>query len=279
MLAGGVMVWSRVFVGTLVQTKFWKKQVALDPQRESYDRIAQLFQTVTRPVGIVLFVIGFLLSLSAIIGFVGIYHLRMMIFVEAILVGVIALGHIILMNVYFSNREVFLTRSYDELQHLVRKYKSIESNEKDSWTLGLFMSMLNCCGYLNGDDFNAKGTQFTRRDHYLVYDYPNIRYPLPCCKRNNIGQSADSCPQVFNSSNSNIRVGCKSRLYNKTIPLLNFIILGSFGVLALEAYVSCEQEANKRDCDVLVIEKKKTTKVSQNRKAHITEALVGTFTG
>ncbi|TGZ69819.1 hypothetical protein CRM22_003520 [Opisthorchis felineus] len=234
MITGGVMVWSQVFVGTLVQTKFWKRQVSLEPPRESYDRMAQLFQTVTRPVGIVFFVFGFLLSLSATIGLVGVYHLRVMIFVDAAMVGVVALSHIILVNVYFSNREVFLTQSYDAMQNLVKKYKSIESNEQDSWTLGLFMSMLNCCGYLNGDDFNAKGTQFTRRDHYLMYDYPDIRYPISCCKRNYIGQSAYSCPRVFNSSNSNIKVGCKSKLYDKTIPLLNFIILGSFGVLALE---------------------------------------------
>ncbi|GAA29978.2 tetraspanin-CD63 receptor [Clonorchis sinensis] len=235
MIAGGVMVWSRVFVGLLVQTKVWKKQVSLvEPPRESYDQMAQLFQTVTRPVGIVFFVLGFLLSLSAIIGLVGIYHLRMMIFVDAIMVGVVALSHIILMEVYFSNRGVFLTQSYGAMQILVKKYKSIESDEKDSWTLGLFMSMLNCCGYLNGDDFNAEGTQFTRRDHYLDYDYPNIQYPISCCKKNDIGQSADRCPQVFNSSNSYIKVGCKSKLYEKTIPLLNFIILGSFGVLALE---------------------------------------------
>ncbi|TGZ69812.1 hypothetical protein CRM22_003519 [Opisthorchis felineus] len=232
MIFGGMTVWGPVYVK--VQTNLWKQDNSLESHQESYERIVQLLQSVTRPLGIVFMVFGFILSITAVLGCVGICHLPVMTFVYAILVGVAVLIHIILVTVYFSNKEVFLSQGYATVQNLVRKYTSLESNNKDSWTLGLFMSMFNCCGYWNGDDFNANATQFTRRDRYLEYEYPYIRYPISCCKKYKIGQDADSCPQVFNSTNSNVKIGCKSKLYETTVPLVSTFALGSLGILALE---------------------------------------------
>ncbi|OON15326.1 hypothetical protein X801_08874, partial [Opisthorchis viverrini] len=111
-IIGGVTAWSPIYVKLSVQTNSWKPDVSLESQRESYERIAQLFQSVTRPLGIVFMVFGFILLISAVIGLFGICQFPVMTFV------------------------------------------------------------LNCCGYWNGDDFNANGTQFTRRDRYLDYEYP-----------------------------------------------------------------------------------------------------------
>ncbi|KER20641.1 hypothetical protein T265_15271, partial [Opisthorchis viverrini] len=169
--------WSPIYVKLSVQTNSWKPDVSLESQRESYERIAQLFQSVTRPLGIVFMVFGFILLISAVIGLFGICQFPVMTFV------------------------------------------------------------LNCCGYWNGDDFNANGTQFTRRDRYLDYEYPSIRYPISCCKKYEIGQDADRCPQVFNITNSNVEIGCRSRLYENTVPLVSSLVLGSLGILALELLV------------------------------------------
>ncbi|TGZ69817.1 hypothetical protein CRM22_003519 [Opisthorchis felineus] len=140
MIFGGMTVWGPVYVK--VQTNLWKQDNSLESHQESYERIVQLLQSVTRPLGIVFMVFGFILSITAVLGCVGICHLPVMTFVYAILVGVAVLIHIILVTVYFSNKEVFLSQGYATVQNLVRKYTSLESNNKDSWTLGLFMSMI-----------------------------------------------------------------------------------------------------------------------------------------
>ncbi|KER20642.1 hypothetical protein T265_15272, partial [Opisthorchis viverrini] len=178
----------------------------------------------------------------------------------AVVVGVIALAHIILVIVYFSKKDLFLTAVYDSMDDMTKNYKSIESGEVESVTFGLLMSMLECCGFNDANDFTAAGSQFTREDSYngvqfasellfsktfqiqnvsrhivLIFSsITDIQYPVPCCKTGSVGQNGDDCPQTFTVANSNIRTGCKQKIYERAVPLLDSVMLGSLVVLGVE---------------------------------------------
>lgn len=248
-VVGGVIVGSKQFVTQQLRTAFDTASQSTGANEEVYSRVLKLFQEIAGPLGIALLVFGIFLFVIAIICFVGVCcHVRVMVIIYAIIVGVIALAHIILVIVYFSKKDIFLKVIYDTVQDMVKKYRSIENGDTDSITLGMLMNALGCCGFNSADDFTAPGTGFTRRDSYENVAFRNIAYPLPCCKAGSVGQAADACPQTFTAANSNKYVSCKTKIYNQVVPSLNVIMLSSLIILAVELlalalaiiYLCCE---------------------------------------
>ncbi|GAA47551.1 tetraspanin-CD63 receptor [Clonorchis sinensis] len=236
MVVGGVIIGSRDFIIQQLRTAFETASQANGANEEIFYEVVKLFQQVAGPLGIALLVIGIFLFVTAIICFVGICcHVRVMVIIYAIIVGVIALAHIILVIVYFSKKDLFLTAIYDSMRGLTKNYKSIQSGEAESITFGMLMSMLECCGFNDATDFNAAGSQFAREDSYNGVEFANIQFPLPCCRRDSIGQNANQCPQTFTAANSNIQTGCKQKIYEQAVPLLDKVMLGSLVVLAVES--------------------------------------------
>ncbi|TGZ69811.1 hypothetical protein CRM22_003518 [Opisthorchis felineus] len=237
MVVGGVIIGSRDFVVQQLRTAFDTASQSTGANEEIFYKVVKLFQQVAGPLGIALLVIGIFLFVTAIICFVGVCcHVRVMVIIYAIIVGVIALAHIILVIVYFSKKELFLTAIYDSMEDMTKNYKSIESGEAESITFGLLMAMLECCGFNDANDFNAAGSQFTREDSYNGVEFANIQYPVPCCRRDAIGPNANDCPRSFTADNSNTQTGCKQKIYERAVPILDTVILGSLVVLAVELF-------------------------------------------
>ncbi|OON18249.1 tetraspanin family protein, partial [Opisthorchis viverrini] len=234
-VVGGVIIESQDFVTQQLRTAFDTASQTTGADEEFFYKVAKLFQKLAGPLGIALLVIGIFLFVTAIICFVGVCcHVRVMVIIYAVVVGVIALAHIILVIVYFSKKDLFLTAVYDSMDDMTKNYKSIESGEVESVTFGLLMSMLECCGFNDANDFTAAGSQFTREDSYNGVQFANIQYPVPCCKTGSVGQNGDDCPQTFTVANSNIRTGCKQKIYERAVPLLDSVMLGSLVVLGVE---------------------------------------------
>ncbi|VDO47550.1 unnamed protein product [Schistosoma margrebowiei] len=93
----------------------------------------------------------------------------------------------------------------------LRNYRSIGSNNTDSIIYSVIMPTLNCCGLMNGSDFDDS-PNFQRK---VLFNEQNLdlKYPIPCCKMDAKFVVLDpTCPGEFNIKNSNIHEGCWVKL-------------------------------------------------------------------
>ncbi|VDP42910.1 unnamed protein product [Schistosoma curassoni] len=93
----------------------------------------------------------------------------------------------------------------------LRNYHSIGSNNTDSIIYSVIMPTLNCCGLLNGSDFDDS-PNFQRKVLFNEQNF-DLKYPIPCCKMDAKFVVLDpTCPGEFNIKNSNIHEGCWVKL-------------------------------------------------------------------
>ncbi|VDP25168.1 unnamed protein product [Schistosoma mattheei] len=93
----------------------------------------------------------------------------------------------------------------------LRNYRSIGSNNTDSIIYSVIMPTLNCCGLMNGSDFDDS-PNFQRKVLFNEQNF-DLKYPIPCCKMDAKFVVLDpTCPGEFNNKNSNIHEGCWVKL-------------------------------------------------------------------
>ncbi|KAF8566623.1 hypothetical protein P879_07874 [Paragonimus westermani] len=233
LIAGSLLRWNRSLFERVLS-------IALDKageikNRELVDQAIAKVQEMAGPIGMVLFIMGIVLICVAGLAFIGICcHIRLVLIVYAVVIGIIIAAHVILLIVYFSDKKVIFKYIDQGLQIYVKKYKSLESQEVDSAVVGIFMPAFQCCGYFNGSDFLEPDAAFTRQDSVQGQVIKNLSYPLPCCKPESIGPGANQCPMKFDNDTSYYSIGCKQRIDEKLVPLMDRAMKWSVVVLAFE---------------------------------------------
>ncbi|KAF5405025.1 hypothetical protein PHET_01383 [Paragonimus heterotremus] len=236
LIAGSLLRWNRSLFERVLSIAL--RRVGEIQNRELLDQALAKIQEMAGPIGMVLFIMGIVLICVAGLAFIGICcHIRLVLIIYAIVIGIIIAAHTILLIVYFSDKRIIFKYIDQGLQIYVKKYKSIESQEVDSVVVGIFMPTFQCCGYFNGSDFLESGAEFTKRDSVQGQEITNLTYPLPCCKPENVGIQDNQCPKVFNEETSYYNIGCKQRIDEKLVPLMDRAMKWSIVVLAFEVAV------------------------------------------
>ncbi|TGZ63199.1 hypothetical protein CRM22_007066 [Opisthorchis felineus] len=119
------------------------------------------------------------------------------------------LSHVTFIVMYFQNKTVFVGTSMSLLKYHFANYVSMENGDSVSLFTADMMQLFQCCGYSNSTDFGGSGAKFVKRDVYNGTVYEDLRNPLPCCKTTESGALFPSCPNRFDTQNSNIRNGCQ----------------------------------------------------------------------
>ncbi|KAA3675962.1 uncharacterized protein DEA37_0012706 [Paragonimus westermani] len=250
LIAGSLLRWNRSLFERVLSVALNKAGEIKN--KELLDQALAKVQEMAGPIGMVLFIMGIVLICVAGLAFIGICcHIRLILIIYAVVIGIIIAAHVILLIVYFSDRRVIFKYIDQGLQIYVKKYKSLESQEVDSAVVGIFMPafttkisslilcnfQFQCCGYFNGSDFLESGAEFTRRDSVQGQEITNLSYPLPCCKPESTGPNDNQCPKKFDNDTSYYSIGCKQRIDEKLVPLMDRAMKWSVVVLVFEVAV------------------------------------------
>ncbi|CAL8094731.1 unnamed protein product [Calicophoron daubneyi] len=237
LIVGALMVWGKPVIESLLNglinplvERLGKGQEAL-PISDLLSRIL----SSTNAIGMAVFIIGAIFAILSAIGYCGACcNYKILLYLYAAIIGVIALGLLIFIIVYFAAKSKFAEKAVDLYEQSVKNYTSMKANTVDSLVIGLLQPALHCCGLDNG------GTGFANmvpQDEYQGKTYNNLKYPIPCCMMDaQYVITGPGCPATFNSTNSYIEVGCPGPLKDKFLMYMNYVmygIIGAFIVLLL----------------------------------------------
>ncbi|OON15630.1 hypothetical protein X801_08563, partial [Opisthorchis viverrini] len=94
--------------------------------------------TATSPIGITLFVLGAIFAIVSIIGYCGACcNYKVLLYLYAALVGVLALAVMACFSIYFANKDKIADYVVEVFAKSVKAYTSMEANTVDSLTVGL----------------------------------------------------------------------------------------------------------------------------------------------
>ncbi|CAI2725614.1 unnamed protein product [Schistosoma spindalis] len=211
---GAILTWGRDtitrelddVIGPMIK-KMYGEEVAQD-----FTDMASAILQLTSPFGLILFILGLVSLAICLFGFCGaccksILCLRMYIGLLLVLVVI----EITAMSFYYTDRESIFKLARKIAHNSLKNYHSIGSNNTDSILYSVIMPTLNCCGLLNGSDFDDS-PNFQRKVLFNEQNF-DLKYPIPCCKMDAKFVVLDpTCPGEFNIKNSNIHEGCWVKL-------------------------------------------------------------------
>ncbi|CAH8827585.1 unnamed protein product [Trichobilharzia szidati] len=228
---GAILIWgkdqiikeSNDVIGPLIH-KLYGETVARD-----FTDLASNILRFTSPFGLVFFVLGIVSLAICLFGFCGACcknRTCLKTYIGLLLVLVIL--EVTSLSFYYGDRESVFKLARNLAEESLTKYHSIYSSDTDSLIFSVIMPALNCCGLVNGSDFdNAPNFKRTTIFNDQIY---NLKYPIPCCKMDSQFVIIDpTCPGEFNEKNSNIKRGCWDQLSS----MLSFYI----GLLAIAGVV------------------------------------------
>ncbi|RTG89853.1 uncharacterized protein DC041_0011203 [Schistosoma bovis] len=186
---GAILTWGRDtitrelddVIGPMIK-KMYGEEVAQD-----FTDMASGILQLTSPFGFILFILGLVSLAICLFGFCG-----------------ACCKSILCLRVIFKLARKIAHNS-------LKNYHSIGSNNTDSIIYSVIMPTLNCCGLLNGSDFDDS-PNFQRKVLFNEQNF-DLKYPIPCCKMDAKFVVLDpTCPGEFNIKNSNIHEGCWVKL-------------------------------------------------------------------
>ncbi|TNN11095.1 hypothetical protein EWB00_004911 [Schistosoma japonicum] len=217
---GAILVWGKDtitkelndVIGPMLN-KMYGEEVARD-----FTDLASTILEFTSPFGLLLFILGLVALAICLFGFCGTSCKNLLclrIYIGLLLVLVVI--EITAMSFYYTDRESIFKLARDIAENSLRNYQSIGSNNTDSIVYSVIMPTLNCCGLVNGSDFDH-APRFQRNVFFNQQTY-NLQYPISCCKMDSKFVILDpTCPGEFNAHNSNIHQGC----WPKLRPVIGF---------------------------------------------------------
>ncbi|CAH8433678.1 unnamed protein product [Schistosoma rodhaini] len=211
---GAILTWGKEtitreldeVIGPMIK-KMYDDEVAQD-----FTDVASAILQLTSPFGLILFILGLVALAICLFGFCGascksILCLRVYIGLLLVLIVI----EITAMSFYYTNRETVFKLARNIAYKSLQNYRSVGSNNTDSILYSVIMPTLNCCGLLNGSDFD-NSPNFQRQVLFNQQNF-DLKYPIPCCKMDAKFVVLDpTCPGEFNSKNSNIHEGCWTKL-------------------------------------------------------------------
>lgn len=233
MSIGGIMTWGQSAVQGLL-SKFLEPLISqLHPSSENIVALVQRILTSTGPIGIAIFIVGAILSITAIIGFIGVCCSKIFLYIYAALMGALAVAVMAIFIYYYVNRDKIANQLADVYATSVKNYVSLVANNEDSLAVLLIQGQLQCCGDNDYTDFINKSPS----DTFGGQNYNGLVAPIPCCNFTKEFEIADkSCPAAFNDQNSNWKTGCRGAVKEFLVTNMNivaYVMIGIFVVLLL----------------------------------------------
>ncbi|CAL8068109.1 unnamed protein product [Calicophoron daubneyi] len=181
-------------------------------------------------IGTVVFALGVTFTVLSGLGYCGACcNFKILLYLYAILMGIIGVALLAFVIAYFSNKDLFGDRVIELFQDSVNKYQSMRANTVHSLIVGLIQTPLKCCGVDNG---TLEFKNMANQDFYQGIQYNNLSHPIPCCMMNNEYRlTGPGCPALFNETNSYIAQGCRGPLKSKFYHYTDYVAFGLIGVL------------------------------------------------
>nr|CAH8867074.1 unnamed protein product [Trichobilharzia regenti] len=233
---GALMVWGQSVIQSLLNnfiTSLINQYLKGSDALQITELVTRIL-TSTSPVGLALFILGAVCTGISVFGYCGACcNMKTLLYLYALLVGVLAAAVMITFSVYFARKDQLGLQVVELFKQSVDNYKSMKANTVDSLIVGLISPQLQCCGVQNGSDFQKSG-KLDKNDTYGGETYYDLAYPVVCCKMNDkYVITSTTCPREFNAENSNYNVGCKEPLQTFFLKYMDFVAFGLIAVFIL----------------------------------------------
>ncbi|KAG5441146.1 hypothetical protein CSKR_102756 [Clonorchis sinensis] len=230
---GALMIWGQDVVHKLINGFLnpLLQSISVAQDAAQVTELIGRILTATSPIGIALFVLGAVFAIVSIIGYCGACcNYKVLLYLYAALVGVLALAVMVCFSVYFAAKDKIADYVVEVFAKSVKEYQSMEANTADSLLIGLLQPPLKCCGVSSSADF----VNLASTDSYGGQSYSDLTAPIPCCMMNDKYQiTGAGCPAAFTNVNSYINVGCKEPLKSNFIHYMNYVAYGLIGAFVI----------------------------------------------
>ncbi|CAH8601472.1 unnamed protein product [Heterobilharzia americana] len=200
--------------------------------------ISKLLEEI-QPIGVYIFAIGLIVFIVCLLGLIGACcKSRWMVCIYLTLHIIILVPETIIIAVYYCKPDIVTTFGRDIFNTSIHNYVGYNSPDIHSAALNQIMIQLQCCGLMNGSDFDT--VKSFKRNIIYKGEPNNFKYPVSCCKMN---KSQDiihnDCPEHFTLKNSNIHTGCWRKIetylkvYADIIAHILCVVLGFQVLLVL----------------------------------------------
>lgn len=219
---GALMVWGTSTVQGIISSvlKPLLHAIGAGDDTEQITELVARVLTSTSPVGLVLFSFGAGCAILSFIGYCGACcNSKHLLYLYALIVGLLGLGVLIATITYFAMRERIAELVVDLYKQSVNQYVNLHTNDVHSLVVGFIQPKLGCCGVDSPADF----INMADSDAVDGEIYSGLAHPIPCCKMDEKYQIVDdTCPRNFTSVNSNINVACRQILKETFIYYMNY---------------------------------------------------------
>nr|AAW25674.1 SJCHGC02534 protein [Schistosoma japonicum] len=146
LIVGALMVWGQSVIQSLLNN-FITNLINQYIQGSSGAQINELVTrilTSTSPVGMAVFILGCVCAGISLFGYCGACcNMKILLYIYAILVGILALAFLVTFSVYFSRKDEIGNKAIELFQTSVNNYQSMVANNLDSLVIGLILPPLN----------------------------------------------------------------------------------------------------------------------------------------
>ncbi|KAA0191754.1 Tetraspanin-CD63 receptor [Fasciolopsis buskii] len=232
-IVGALMIWGKgALSGILAQ--FITPLLKMLNTSQDATQITELLSrvlTTTAPIGMAILCVGAACAIVSLIGYCGACcNYKIILYLYAALIGLLALAVLIIIIIYFAKRDALGDIVVNMYAKSVKAYVSLEANTVDSLIVGLLQPPLHCCGVDGPDDFK----NMSKTDVYNGQNYQNLQYPIPCCMMNDkYVITGANCPQAFTNSNSYIGHPCRQPLNKQFVKYMNYVAYGLIATLGI----------------------------------------------
>ncbi|TPP65313.1 Tetraspanin-CD63 receptor [Fasciola gigantica] len=233
LIVGALLIWGKGALNAIL-TQFLTPLLKIIHVSHDATQITELLSrilTTTAPIGMALLCLGAACAIVSLIGYCGACcNYKIILYLYAALIGVLALAVLIIIIVYFAKREAFGEMVVNLYAKSVNAYVSMKANTVDSLIVGLIQPPLRCCGVDSKDDFK----NMSKTDTYNGQNYENLQYPVPCCMMNDkYAITGPNCPQSFTTDNSYIDQTCRVPLTTQFLTYMNYAAYGLIATLGI----------------------------------------------
>ncbi|VDP73139.1 unnamed protein product [Echinostoma caproni] len=231
---GAILIWGKDALSSILSSFVTPLLKVINVGADA-TQITELLSRIlgtTAPFGMTLLCLGAACAILSVIGYCGACcNYKIVLYLYAGLIGVLAAAVIIIVIIYFARRDALGEFAVQMFAKSVSAYVSMASSTADSLIVGLLQPPLQCCGVDGPTDF----VNMSKSDVYNGQTYNNLQFPVPCCMMNDkYVITGANCPNMFTTDNSNINQPCREPLKAFFLKYMNYLAYGliaTFGVL------------------------------------------------
>ncbi|CAH8550547.1 unnamed protein product [Schistosoma turkestanicum] len=232
---GGIYIWGEKSLHNSLHTFILDGISSLKDKKEITKLLFKLFDEI-QPFGVYIFIVGLIVFIICLFGVIGTcFKCRQVIYLYLILHLLVLVPEIVIVVVYLCRPDIVTTFGRDLFNSSIQHYVSYDSPNIHSHALNQIMIQLQCCGLNNGSDFAP--AKFTRQN--IVFNgerWYEFKYPVSCCKKSKSQEliTDNGCPGQFTLENSNIHIGCWTKIKSYIMLYGNLTAYTLCGIVGLQ---------------------------------------------